>query len=93
MNVNANPTLKPAGGPAQDRGAVGGGGTYQEPLLDPKATIRDALGFLHPGDERRDPGIDTATWPVMAPEAFYTAWRGISCTWWSHTPNRTRWPC
>lgn len=47
--MNANPPhTEPNGGPAQDRDAAGGGGTYQDPNLDRKATIAATLAFLHP---------------------------------------------
>lgn len=42
------PTLEPTGAPAQDRDPVGDGGTYQEPLLDPRTIIKQTLNFLHP---------------------------------------------
>lgn len=37
-------TIEPTGAPAQDQGPAGGGGTYQERLLDPKT-----IGAAKPG--------------------------------------------
>jgi hypothetical protein len=47
--LRRRPTYKITRTPTQDRGAAGGCGTYQEPLLDQKSTITATLAFLHPG--------------------------------------------